>query len=91
MLVLFHFDWFGPAEELKEVDDVVKKACTETGWIEYQGRYTPNQRKFHWTFLFIAESFAKWEEAWTKISEYPRDYKKFPYGELEFFPGPYHE
>lgn len=91
MLVLFHFDWFGLAEELKEVDETIKKACAETEGVEYKGRYTPNQRKYHWTYLIEAENFAKWEEAWIKMSKYPRDYEKLPYGELEFLPGPYHE
>jgi hypothetical protein len=91
MLVLFHLDWFGRAEELEELDNTVKKACTETEGVVYKGRYTPNQRKFHWTYFFEAANFAKWEEAWVKTSKYPRDFKKLPHGEFEFFPGPYHK
>jgi hypothetical protein len=91
MIVLFYFDWFGSAEELREVDDNVKKACTETEGVEYRGRYTPNQKKFHWTYLIKAGSFAEWEKAWNKLSEYPRDYMKLPHGTIEFLPGPYHE
>jgi hypothetical protein len=91
MLVLFYIDWFGPAEELREVDDVVKKACVDTEGVEYRGRYTPNQKKFHWTYLVEVKNFAKWETAWDKMLKYPRDVNKLPHGVLEFLPGPYHE
>jgi len=91
MLILLHIDWFGPAEELQESDESIKKACTETDGVKYKGRFTPNQKKYHWTYLFKAENLASWEKAWDKMSESPRDYKKMPYGELEYYQGPFHE
>jgi len=90
LLVLLHFDWFGPSEELKELDEIWKKACAETDGVEYKGRYTPRQKKYHWTYLAEAENLAKGEEAFAKM-ESPRDYKKLTHGEFEFFAGPYHE
>ena len=89
--MLFHFDWFGPAEELKQMDEAMKKACTETDGVAYKGRYSPNQKKFHWSYLFEVDNFACWGEAWEKMSKGPRDYKKLPYGELEYHQGPFHE
>jgi len=91
MLVLLHVDWFGPTEELRQGDEAIKKVCTETDGVEYKGRYTPNQKKYHWTYLFKADNLARWEEAWSKIVECPRDYKKLPHGELEYYQGPFHE
>jgi hypothetical protein len=90
LLVLLHFDWFGPAEELCEFDELFKKSCAETEGVKYKGRYTPRQKRYHWTYLAEAENLAKWEEAEAKL-ESPRDYNKLPHGEFEFFAGPYHE
>jgi hypothetical protein len=91
MLVLLHLDWFGSTDELGESDEEVKKTCSETAGVKYQGRYTPNQKKYHWTYVFMADSFACWEDAWNQMAKRPRDYQKLPYGELEYLQGPYHE
>jgi hypothetical protein len=91
MLILLHIDWFGSAEELQESDNSLRKACDEIDGVKYKGRFTPNQKKYHWTYLFKAENLASWEKAWEKMSESPRDYNKLTHGELEYYQGPFHE
>ncbi len=91
MIILFYFDWFGTADELNQFDEMVKNVSQQIEGIEYKGRYTPNQKKFHWIWLIESEDFGKWEEAWNLLTKYPRDLRKLPHGIIEFFPGPYHQ
>lgn len=84
MLVLQHIDWFGPAEELKEWDEAMKKACAETDGIEYKGRYVPHTKKYHYTYLFKVENYGKVMEAFSKI-QLTRDYSKMTHGEVEIY------
>ena len=83
-----HIDWFGPAEELKQIDEAQKKACAKTDGVDYKGRYTPSQKKTHWTYLLFAENYAKYGEYRDNLS-IDRDYKKWPYATVEFYPGPF--
>ncbi|MCX6655128.1 MAG: hypothetical protein NTY03_08410 [Candidatus Bathyarchaeota archaeon] len=48
MLIIEYFDWFGTQEELKKLDEDVKKACTEVKGVTYKGRYSPHQKMFQW-------------------------------------------
>ena len=93
MLVLVHFDWIGTAEELKEADDAWKKACAETDGIEYKGRYSPLERKFHWTYMHELEDedYGKLKEARAKFDFARADPKNRPNAAVSLFSGPYHE
>ena len=76
MLILQHFEWYGTEEELKAYDDQWKKACDETDGVEWKGRYVPHTRRFHWTYLFKADTYDKANEAGSKVT-FP-DRKKIP-------------
>ena len=96
MLVLIHFDWFGSAEGLKEGDEAVKKACAETNGVEYKGRYSPLERKFHWTNVFELEDedYGKVRKAFARAREIMGekiDSKKHPYASVSLFSGPYNK
>jgi hypothetical protein len=41
LLVAVYFDWKGTNEELKEYEEKIEKACSETEDIEYKGLYAP--------------------------------------------------
>jgi len=86
VLILLYFDWFGTAEELKEREEKMTVACAKVDGVEYKGRYYPHNRKYHFVYLFEAESFQKLLE--TVGAETPRDYKKLTHGEFELLAGP---
>ena len=68
LLILQHFEWFGTEEELKAYDESWKKACDATDGVEFKGRYSPHTRRFHWTYLFKADGYDKFDEADKKVS-----------------------
>jgi hypothetical protein len=91
-----HVDWFGTAEELKEIDETVKKVCAETDGVEYKGRYSPLERKFHWTYVYELEDedYGKMRKVAARareISGVKIDKKKYPYASVSLFSGPYHK
>lgn len=83
--LLQHFDWFGPIEELKEIDKKMKKACDETDGVELLGRYGPGQKKYHWTWIFKAEDYNLWNNL---TIDYVRDYNVVTHVETELYHGP---
>lgn len=94
MLYLFHFDWFGPAEELDEIDEAWKKACAETDGIKFEGRYAPSYMKYHWTWVFDCISMSEFYEARDRVVallDWKRDYNKMPHQERQNLSGPFNE
>ena len=88
MIVLLYFDWFGTAEELREVEEKLTAVCAEVGDVEYKGRYAPDNRKFHFVYMFEVKSYEKVLEVLTGPEMPPRDYKKLTHGTFEILRGP---
>jgi len=88
VIVLLYFDWFGTAEELKEMEEKMTAACAEVGGVEYEGRYAPDNRKYHFVYVFEVESYDKLLEVLTSPKMPPRDYKKLTHGTFEILRGP---
>jgi hypothetical protein len=87
MYCLVWVDFYGTKEELAKLDKVYKEASEKTDGVEYLGRYSSYQAKWHWVYMFKTESMAKIEESW-KHFDYDRDYKKMSHGIVEFLTGP---
>jgi len=88
VIVLLYFDWFGTAEELKKSEEKLTAACAELDGVEYKGRYAPDNRKYHFVWLFEVESYDKLLEVLTGPKAPPRDYKKLTHGTFEILRGP---
>jgi len=82
-----YFDWFGTAKELKELDEKVKAACAEADGVEYEGRYAPDNRKFHFAYVYEVVSYEKLLEVLLGPKMPPRDYKKLTHGVFEILRG----
>lgn len=88
MIVLLYFDWFGTIEELEELEEKLRVAWAEVGGVEYKGRYAPDNRKFHFVYLFEVESYDKLTKVLTGPEMPPRDYRKLTHGTFEILRGP---
>ncbi len=88
MIVLLYFDWFGTAEELKELETTMTAACAKAEGVEYRGRYAPDNRKFHFVYMYEVESYQKLLEVLMDPEMPPRDYKKLTHGTFEILRGP---
>jgi len=88
VIVLLYFDWFGTAEELKELDEKVRAACAEADGVGYKGRYAPDNRKYHFVSVFEVESYDKLLGVLLGPKMPPRDYKKLTHGVFEILRGP---
>ena len=89
MLVIQHIDWFGTSDELKEMDEGIKKACGELDGIEYMGRWSSHQARYHFCYLFKTEVYMKVMDAWGKAG-FERDYSKLTHSVMEILGGPQH-
>jgi len=56
VIVLLYFDWFGALEELKEMEEKMIAAFAPADGVEYKGRYAPDNRKFHFVYVFETKS-----------------------------------
>lgn len=88
MIVLLYFDWFGTAEELKESEKKQIAAFAQADGVKYKGRYAPDNRKFHFVYMFEVESYEKLLEFLMGPKMPPRDYKKLTHGVFEILRGP---
>ena len=88
MIVLFYFDWFGPAKELNELAKTLAAAATKGSGIKYKGTYAPDSRKFHFVSMFETESYDKLMETLMNPKNPSRDYKKLTHGTFEILRGP---
>lgn len=88
MIVLLYFDWFGSAEELKEMEEKMTAAFAKVDGVKYKGRYAPDNRKFHFVYMFEVESYEKLFEVLLNPRMPPRDYKKLTHGVFEILRGP---
>ena len=85
MLVLWHADWSGTDESLKEREEAWKKACEKTEGAEFLGRYRPWNKKYQWTFVTKVKDLPTWYET-TQNEE--RRARGTTHWELEFYGGP---
>lgn len=88
MIVLLYFDWFGTTEELEELEEKLITAFTQADGVEYRGRYAPDNRKFHFVYVFEVESYDRLMEVLTGPEMPPRDYGKLTHGTFEILRGP---
>lgn len=84
LLVAIYFDWKGTNEELKEYEEKIKKACSETEDIEYKGLYAPHQKKYHWVRYLKVKDYWKWMSHMSSKGP-PRDRKKLTHSQIEVF------
>ena len=88
MIVLLYFDWFGTTEELEELEEKMIAVFAQADDVEYKGRYAPDNRKFHFVYVFEVESYDRLMEVLTGPEMPPRDYRKLTHGTFEILRGP---
>jgi hypothetical protein len=88
VIVLFYFDWFGPAKELSELEKTLTAAAAKGGGVKYKGTYAPDNRKFHFVSMFETKSYDKLMEILMDPKNPPRDYNKLTHGTFEILRGP---
>ena len=81
------FDWTGTEDELKEIDKAYKLGAEKTKGAEFLGRYTSWTQKWNWGYFFKVEGAGTMDDLFKNV-KLKRDYKKMPYGAVEFLPGP---
>lgn len=84
MYILQHFDWLGSIEKLEELDKNFKKLRDGSEGVEFLGRYSPQNKKFHWTFFFEAKDL----KTWTNMKSqdfYKRDFKELTHVVTEYY------
>jgi len=59
VIVLFYFDWFGPAKELSKLEKTLTAAAAKGSGVKYKGTYAPDNRKFHFVSMFETKSYDK--------------------------------
>ena len=89
MLVIQHIDWFGSQDELSKMDEAIKKACKGIEGIEYKGRWSSHQARYHFCYLFETDVYMKIMDAWGKAN-FKRDYSKLTHSVMEVLGGPQH-
>ena len=62
VLILWHFDWNGTAERLREYDEVHKKMAEKTEGVEFLGRYVPWNNRYQWTYIVKSKDRKTWQE-----------------------------
>ena len=80
MYILQYFDWNGTLDELEEAEKMVKKIIDETEGVDFKGRYSPHNKKYHWVFMFKTDSYDALMATWPKMG---RDYDKMTHAVME--------
>jgi hypothetical protein len=88
VIVLLYFDWFGAMNELEEMEGKMTAAFARSDGVEYRGRYAPDNRKFHFVYVFETSSYEKLLDVLMGPKMPPRDYKKVTHGTFEILRGP---
>lgn len=83
-MVLINCDFWGSDDELEKLDKAYKDMAKITDGVEYLGRYSPNNFKWHWTYFFKVESLTAWDNG-SKNYKYKRDKKNFSHGSVLFY------
>ena len=84
MYILSYFDWFGPIEELEDLDKKFKKHFNGSEGVEWLGRFGPQNKKFHWTYFFKAKDFNAWVNR-KPVEGFKRDYNVLTHNIVEYF------
>jgi len=92
VLILWHFDWNGTAERLKEYDEAHKKMVEKTEGAEFLGRYAPWNKRYQMTYIVKAKDRKTWQEMGRNF-EWDTDWpgKLIPeetHGEFDIYGGP---
>jgi len=80
--VLLYFEWFGTVEELEEFEKAVN-VYAEADSIEFKGRYAPDDRKFHFVYVYETESYGRLLDVLMDPKMPPRDFEKLTHGMFE--------
>jgi len=62
MIVLIYFDWFGTVEDLEGFEEATIVYAKE-GDVEFKVRYAPDNRKFHFVYVYDTDSYGRLLEA----------------------------
>jgi hypothetical protein len=84
-MILIHFEFFGSDEELEEVYNVWKDMAIAAEGVELVGRFTPNQGRYHCTYLIKADSLAAWEKGYDNYTWPARDKSKLTRVSIEYY------
>ncbi len=86
MMVLINMDFWGDDDELKKLDKAYENMAKKSDEMEYLGRFSPNTKKFHWTYFLKVKDYSAWEEGFYKqiVSEYKRDLKVMSHAVVDF-------
>jgi hypothetical protein len=88
VIVLLYFDWFGTVEELEEFEEEAAIVYAEEDGVEFKGRYAPDNRKFHFVYVYETDSYGRLLEVLMGPEMPPRDFKKLTHGTFEILRGP---
>lgn len=88
MIVLLYFDWFGTVEELGALEEQTETVYAKADGVEFKGRYAPDNRKFHFVYVYETESYGRLLEVLMDPEAPPRDFKKLTHGTFEILRGP---
>jgi hypothetical protein len=83
-MVLINVDFYGSDEELEKLDKAYKKMAEKTEGVEFKARLVPMQTKWHYTYVFKAESMKAWAAGFENF-KYDRDRKVMSHGTVEFY------
>lgn len=67
-------------EDLEESTKKVEEAVKTTDGVKFMGRYAPHNRKYHFVFMYEAESYNHMWNVWNKLE---RDYDAMPHVVIE--------
>ncbi len=84
MMVLVNFDFWGSDEDLKKLDSTCEKMTEKTYGVEFIGRFMPEQKKWHYTYFYKADSLTAWDNA-LKNFEYEFNKKILSHNTTEFY------
>ena len=88
MIVLLYFDWFGTVKELEEFEEEAAIVYAKEDGVEFKGRYAPDNRKFHFVYVYETYSYGRLLEVLMSKQMPPRDFKKITHGTFEILRGP---
>jgi hypothetical protein len=84
MMVIMHFDFWGDENDLKKFDKANEEVAEKTEGMKYLGRYSPTNKKFHWTVFWKVKNFRTWEDS-IENRTYKRNLKHLSHAVMEFY------
>jgi hypothetical protein len=85
MYILESYDWFGPIKDLEEVEKKIKEHLKGIDGVEFLGRFSPENKNFHWTNFYKAKDFKTWANVDFGWYDHTRDYKVHTHSVREYY------